>query len=379
MVFSSVLVPVLWLVAEPCDVKGAVNVAVDRIRAEHGVPGMAVAVTVDGRVSFFNFGVASKESGRAVTEETIFEVGSISKVFTGTLVAYAESLGKLRLGDAVSRHVPELAGSGFDRVRLLDVATYTAGGLPLQFPDEVTNLEQMFTYYRNWRPEFEAGRYRRYSNPSIGLAGYAAARSLKEPFDGLMEKKLFPMLGLTGTYIQVPAGRMGDYAHGYTADGRQVRVNPGVLASEAYGVKTSSRDLARFLERVMNPGSVKDAALRKAMEQTRRGYCRVGGMTQGLGWEMYGWPAGLEVLLAGNSPEMAMKPNAARALAPPAAMGEGVWLNKTGSTNGFGGYVVVVPGRRLGVVILANKNYPNAARVRAGFEIVSAVEGCAGR
>ena len=60
---------------------------------------------------------------------------------------------------------------------MLNLGTYTAGGLPLQFPDNVTDPASMLAYYRQWQPEYAAGTHRRYSNPSIGLLGMLAAKS----------------------------------------------------------------------------------------------------------------------------------------------------------------------------------------------------------
>jgi beta-lactamase class C len=52
-----------------------------------------------------------------------------------------------------------------------------------------------------------------------------------------------------------------------------------------------------------------------------------------------------------------------------------IFLNKTGATNGFGAYVAMVPSEDLGVVVLANRNYPTAERVRATFNLINSLLG----
>jgi beta-lactamase class C len=347
------------------------------VMEENGIPGMAVAVTVQGKRHFFYFGLASKESRKRVAPETLFEIGSISKTFTTTLACYAEARGALSLSDRAGKHLPDLTGSDLGKVSLLDLATYTAGGLPLQFPPAVTDRKTMIAYYRSWRPAHAAGAYRVYSNPSIGLLGDLAARSLGKPFVDLMEQTLFPMLGLSRIYIRVPPEQMGHYAFGYSKAGKPVRMTPGVLGSEAYGVKTTAADLIRFVEVNMD-GSEVDETLRQAIAATHTGYYEVGGMRQGLGWEMYTYPTDLDRLLAGNSFDMALKANKVTKLAPPLPPQAEVLINKTGSTNGFGAYVAFVPARRIGIVILANKTFPNPARVKAAYRILMALDGHSG-
>jgi beta-lactamase class C len=354
-----------------------VDDAVRPVMAEYDVPGVAVAVTVRGRQSFFNYGVAAKDGGGTVTEDTLFEIGSISKTFTATLAATAQLQGTLSLSDSASKYLPELAGSSFDRISVLELGTYTAGGLPLQFPDDVTDPDRMIAFYRGWRPAYAPGTQRQYSNPSIGLFGYLAARSLNRPFDQLMEQQIFPALGLASTFIRVPPDLMDRYAWGMSKAGKPVRVNPGVLDSQAYGVKTTAADMLRFVEANMD-GAGLDDTLRRAIAATHAGYYKVGDMTQGLGWEMVEWPTDLDRLLAANSSEMALKPNAATRLDPPLPPRDEVLINKTGSTNGFGAYVAFVPARGIGVVILANRNYPIAARVQAAYRILAALDGEAG-
>jgi beta-lactamase class C len=68
-------------------IRAVVDAAIRPLLTEYDVPGMAVAVTVDGKVSFFNYGVASREDETPINEETLFEIGSVSKTLTGTLAA----------------------------------------------------------------------------------------------------------------------------------------------------------------------------------------------------------------------------------------------------------------------------------------------------
>lgn len=359
--------------SEQGQLQRTVDAAIRPAMKASNVPGMAVAVTVGGKRYFFNYGVTAKQGGKNVTENTIFEIGSISKTFTATLAAYAQARGSLSLSDKASKYLPALAGSSFDTISLLDLGTYSAGGLPLQFPEAVANPDKMVAYFKSWRPDYAPGTHRRYSNPSIGLFGYLAARSMGQPFDDLMEKTLFPALGLKHTYIRVPQARMADYAYGYKDD-KPTRVSPGVLDSEAYGVKTTAADMVRFVEANMN-GAGLDDTLQRAIAGTHTGYFKVGDMTQGLGWEMYDYPAQLDSMLTGSSSQVVFEANKVARLDPPRSAKADVLVNKTGSTNGFGAYVVFIPAQKIGIVMLANKNFPVAARIKAAYQILMALDG----
>lgn len=353
-------------------IETVVNAAVQPVMQAEGIHGMAVAVTVNGQAHYFNYGVASKETGNPVTQDTLFEIGSVSKTFTATLAAYAQATSKLSLSDKASQVLPALRGSAFDHISVLQLGTYSAGGLPLQFPAESDSADKMLGYYQQWKPLYAPGSHRLYSNPSLGLFGYLAAQSMGQPFDELMEKTLLPKLGLKHTYVHVPQDQMALYAQGYNKDGKPVRVTPGALDSEAYGVKTSAADLLGYVGANMKPASL-EKPLQQAIALTHSGYYTVGDMTQGLGWEMYRYPITLDRLLDGNSTPMAMEAHKVQWLNPPQAQPQSVLVNKTGSTGGFGAYVAYVPSKDIGIVILANKNYPNEQRVRIAHQILSAL------
>lgn len=361
-----------FAVAQPArpDVRQLVDRVFRPLMAAHDIPGMTVGVTQAGMRHQFHYGVASRESGAPVTADTLFEIGSLSKAFTATLAAYAQALGKLSLRDTPGRHVPALRGSAIDRATLLHLATYTAGGLPLQFPDDVTTLAAAMQFYRAFAPAAAPGAQRRYSNPSIGLLGHATAQAMRGEFVEICESVLFPRLGLRSTFLRVPAPEMDRYAWGHR-NNQPVRVNPGMFDAEAYGVKSTAADLLRFLEANMRPAGL-EAPLRTALEATHAGHFAVGEMVQGLGWEQYPWPLPLDRLQAGNAGTMALDPHPARALEPDMPAGARLF-NKTGSTNGFGVYAAFVPQADVGIVMLANRNIPNAARIAAAYEVLAAL------
>ncbi|AVJ28836.1 AMZ family class C beta-lactamase [Achromobacter spanius] len=354
-------------------IDSVVNEAARAVMRQHDIAGMVIAVTHQGRQRFYTYGVESLETRRAVNRDTLFELGSISKTFTATLATYAQAKGQLTLTDSPARFVPELAGTEFAKLTLVNLGTHTTGGFPLQVPDDVRDNAQLMQYLKAWKPEHAPGTYRSYANPSIGMLGVVAAASLKQPFAQAMEKDLFPKLGLSSTYIDVPASKASRYAQGYNKQGAPVRVNPGVLAAEAYGVKSSARDMLRFVEAGMDM-DVLDKDIRRALADTHVGYYQVGGMTQDMAWEQFPYPVALDTLLTANAGTLNSQSHPAQALQPPLAPQGETWINKTGSTNGFGAYVAFVPARKLGIVILANRNYPNVARVRLAAEILGAVD-----
>src|SRR5260370_38286780 len=153
-----------------------------------------------------------------------------------------------------------------------------------------------------------------------------------------MEQSLFPGVGMTSTFNKVPAGRMADYAQGYTKDDTPVRMSNGVLSSEAYGIKSTAIDMMRFVEANMNMVQL-DGKLQRATVDTHIGYYKAGPMTQDLIWEQYPYPVALKTLLEGNSPAMIFDATPVTEINPPQAPQGNVWINKTGSTNSFAAYV----------------------------------------
>jgi len=189
-------------------------------------------------------------------------------------------------------------------------------------------------------------------------------------FATLMQRVVFAPLGLRNTFLNVPADQLSRYAQGYTDAGTPRRMEPGPLAAEAYGIRTTASDVLHFVDANMNLVDL-DETLRRAIVNTHTGYYRIGAMTQDLIWEQVRYPVSLPGLLEANSDRMLSEENAAAKIEPPSPPKNDVVLNKTGSTSGFAAYVAFIPQQKTGVVVLANKSYPIAARVAAAYQILT--------
>jgi len=371
---------VLWSLSASCvaadlssqQVTSLVKAAIEPLMEQQEIPGMSVAILYKGRAQFINAGVADLASGRRVTENTLFELGSVSITFTGVLAGVMIRNGDIALNDPVQKYWPQLTGTQWHHIRMLHLATYTAGGLPLQLPDEVTDQASLLNYYQQWQPQAAPGTLRQYSNASIGLFG---ALMVKGDYQQAMEKNVFQPLRLTRTYITVPPSMMLDYAWGYK-HGQPVRVSPGMLDAEAYGVKSTARDMLTFMQANADPNRLSsgNTVLRNAIRTAQSRYFKVRDFYQGLGWEIYDWPASAAAIIADSESSVALKPQPATLLNPAVPSQRASWVHKTGATNGFGAYVAFIPEQNTGIVMLANKNYPNPLRIKTAWKILEALQ-----
>lgn len=375
------------------DIEALLSMAYRPLMKEYDIPGLVVGLFFQGHRYFLELGTTARNGGIPCTRDTLFELGSISKCFTSTLSSLAHIRGAVDLNHPVGEIVHELQRSPISRATLLHLATYTGGGLPLQFPDHITTSRQGLAYLSAFSPSAPPGVIRCYSNPSIGLLGQAIAVAMGGDFSDVTERDLFPALGLENTFIRVPTGHKDRYAWGHDRTNSQVRVNPGVFDAQAYGVKSTARDMLTFLEAHFDPNHLTTTLQRAILETTTPRY-QVGPMQQCMGWETYPWPLSVEALHTGNGPrtifecvavqpltekfegkqdvtqgrDRAMPTKTTRALPNQATPR---LLNKTGSTFGFGAYVALVPHKEAALVMLANRNFQISARVTAAWQVLN--------
>ncbi|CAG2160597.1 unnamed protein product [Oppiella nova] len=240
-------------------VETAMNTAFQPLMKTYAVPGMAIGVLYNGKSYEKYYGVQSLANAKAVNKNTLFELGSVS--------TYAQNLGKISLQDHPGKYIPALKNSDINQVTLLELATYTSGNLPLQFPDQIKTDAQTLKYFQDWKVKKPIGQFRQYSNPSIGLFGEATAKAMNMPFSALLEQVIFPKLELQHTYVQVPKAQQGNYAFGYDQNNHPLRVTARAFDAQAYGVKSSLPDMLNFLNLNLNPDQAK-AAIKPAILAT---------------------------------------------------------------------------------------------------------------
>ena len=111
--------------------------------------------------------------------------------------------------------------------------------------------------------------------------------------------------------------------------------------------------------------------IKTAILETHKGYFKLGNMTQALGWETFSYPTTLEILQESNSESVVMQSNP---VIKDISQSKSKVFHKTGSTNGFGTYVLFIPEKGFGLVMLMNKRIPNEERIKAAYNVFNTVK-----
>jgi beta-lactamase class C len=312
----------------------------------NGAGGAAVAVRIDGRTLFFNYGLADRDDHRPVTSDSLFNLGSIRKAFEATVLARAVAQGELRLDDPVAKYVSELQHGGYiRRVTLGQLASHTSGLLlPSDYPpgpQRPYSLAEFIDILKRWTPDNgqEPGRQHTYTHAGFVLLQLALERRFAAPIADLIDRRVLAPLGMTSTFLpergadgraRFAPALMRRAVQGYAEDGEPIG-KPGDQQSPfdfpgTGQMFSSARDLAVFAAAQLGELPV-DLSLRAAMELSRHGAFRANDhLTQALAWEI-------------ND------------------LGGPLIIDKPGGLNNSSTYVGLVPGKKLGIVILVNRGY----------------------
>ena len=318
------------------------NTLVPEATADHA-GGLASVVYIDGHALFFTYGLADQTDRRPVTPDTLFNIASVRKLFEATLVALGTLRGELRLDDPVSKYVTELHGDYIRRVTIGELATHTSGLLLATdhppWPNESYSQAEFLDVLNMWTPGAgeQPGKQRIYTHAGYVLLQLALERRYGLPIGELIESRILKPLHMTSTLvpergpgnraIMTPA-RMRDVVQGYSDSG--LPIGPPGNQQSYYDFSgtgqmfSSARDLAIFLAACLGDG-VTDPQLGDALRMTQREAFRVDRkFGQAMAWETID------------------------------ADGVGV-VDKPGGLNNATAYMGLVPARKVGVLLLANR------------------------
>ncbi|HET7848471.1 MAG TPA: serine hydrolase [Pseudolabrys sp.] len=322
--------------------------------------GAAVAVRIDGRTVFFNYGWADHASGHPVTSDSLFNLASVRKVFEAVLLAEAANRGELSLDDPVAKYVTELQhGQDIRRVTLGQLATHTSGLLLPQdhppWPDRGYTLPEFIDTLNRWREDDEQapGKQHIYTHAGYVLLQLALERRFGKPIAELLQKRIIAPLGLHATMLpprgadgraKLPPDLMARAVQGYSESGERIG-EPGDQQTYYHFPGTgqmysSARDLAVFV--AANLGELRiDPALAKGMRRAQQDLFAISPKNgQGLAWEIN----------YNSNPPI---------------------VEKNGGLNNSSTYLGLIPERKLGLVILTNRGNQNVAE--AGRLILNAL------
>ncbi len=303
---------------------------------EEGAVGIVVGIMeADGSTRVFTAGEAGP-GAQPLSEQSVFEIGSITKVFTAILLADMVARNEVALNDPVAKYLPEgevtMPTRGGKEISLLDLSTHRSAlpRMPDNFsPSDVTNpyvdytIEQMYDFLSNHELRRDIGAAAEYSNLGVGLLGHVLARVNGSSYEELIRERILDPLGMSNTAIVLSDDMRYWLVKGHDPRGNVVS-NWDIATLEGAGaLRSDVQDMLKFI--AANTGSP-ESPLEDAMRvshQTRGSLD--GNVDIGLNWI---------ILTKGDD--------------------KTIWHN--GNTGGYHAFAGFDPNRGVGVVVLNNSS-----------------------
>ncbi len=230
----------------------------------NGYPGMSIGIVQNNSLAYAKgFGVADRETGRPATPDTLYQIGSVTKMFTGLLAAILHDRGVINLDSTVQTHFPKLKlspnkkGDSVGAVTLRQLATHTSG-LP-RYPENLDRVDgepilgfseqALHEGLARSKLEFAPGTQWAYSNFGYGVLGEAMKRAANKSYDELLKEYIFKPLAMKHSGVALNDAQRRLLATPYRDDNPKIKTKPwdmGTMAP-AGNIFSSIIELARFM------------------------------------------------------------------------------------------------------------------------------------
>lgn len=308
-------------------------------------PGAAIGIIEGGRLVYAHgFGTSNIETGAPVTAETLFRLGSTTKMFTATAVATLAAEGKLDFEDPVGKHVsgldPAIAALTVNRI-----LSHTSGLKDTAVMNGRHDDSALGEEIRGWKSDWlftKPGAIYSYANPGFWLAGYLAESIAGKPYATMMEEVVFGPVGMASSTLRPTMAMTRPFSQGHDIVNEKVEVlrpAPDNAANWPAGSLFSNlTDLSRFVIAMMDDGQIerKQVLSPKTVKALTTPHADIPGSRAKYGY-------GLELEEIG---------------------GMQVWSHG-GSRAGYGSFIAMLPVRHAAVIALCNRTGESLPRTRA--------------
>jgi len=267
------------------------------IQMQH-TAGICIAFIKDGKTTTYSYGEVKKgENQLPDADKTFFEIGSISKTFTGILLADEVVKGKILLDDPINKYLPDsIKKMEFKDVpiTLKTLSNHSSGfpRLPLNLfkkgddannPYQNYDVGRMFSYLKTFKPFREVGINYEYSNFAVGLLGTILAQQNQISYEELLFQKICKPLKLKNTKISLDTSDKNNFAQGYDEKGKAASAWELNMLAGAGGIRSTTNDMVKYVEANMTKAPKQ---LQEAIDLSQKVTLESGPNIVGLGWHI---------------------------------------------------------------------------------------------
>lgn len=338
-----------------------VHTAIQSLMKKNKIPGVAVLLYANGKMSTYYFGEADPKKHIRVSENTLFEIGSITKTFTGVLLAENVIENKMRFNDLIDNQ------AGFahsPKITLQELATHTSSlpfnveNLPYNAAVSEKNKAAFNHFLQTWTAPFKPGTKMLYSNFGFGILGMILAKSEQTTLPVLIKQNLLNPLGMGSSGLDISPEKQKNLASGFTEQGKLVKHLPSGLLPGAWAMKVSPKDMQNYLKVALGVSPVSEK-IYKAMVASQMAYYVMPeqGTMLGLGWAITPLDKISNInKLTHNPSHYHFAAYKVQPLEIP-TFNANTLIAKGGLTDGFRSYIAIIPNKKAGIVILANRYF----------------------